>query len=147
MNYEVYQLVPIVNQGVFIFEHQKELEEYEFDTVEEMVKFARHMNQLVSDANYRPKRGYKKIGGIRIHEELFTNFTKLTNSLADLMNMKMKKQPDYSRLILFKKDEEMTADFQDPYFQSMLKRLHKKWQEDGLSAESFPSIEIIIIDD
>ena len=143
MNYEVYQVLPVL--GMFIFKHQKELDEYEFDTVEEMVKFARHMNQLVSDANYRPKRGYKKIGGIRIHEELFTNFTKLTNSLADLLNMG--KKPDYSRLILFKKDEEMGMDFEDPYFKNMIKRLHKKWQEDGLSAELFPSIEIIIIDD
>ena len=143
MNYEVYQVLPVL--GMCIFKHQKELDEYEFDTVEEMVKFARHMNQLVSDANYRPKRGYKKIGGIRIHEELFTNFTKLTNSLADLLNMG--KKPDYSRLILFKKDEEMGMDFEDPYFKNMIKRLHKKWQEDGLSAELFPSIEIIIIDD
>lgn len=146
MNYEVYSLNPQgVNLGQFIFMEQKEVKEYEFDTVEEMVNFARHMYQLVSDVNYRPKRGCKKIGEIRIHEELFTNFTKLTNSLADLL--KMKKQPDYSRLILFQKDEEMTADFQDPYFQSMLKRLHKKWQDDGVSAESFPSIEIVIIDD
>ena len=145
MIYDVYSLEQQhVNRGIFIFK-EKDVDEYEFDTVEEMVKFARHMNRLVCDANYRPKRGYKKIGEIRIHEELFTNFTKLTNSLADLMNMK--KQPDYSRLILFKKDEEMTADFQDPYFQSMLKRLHKKWQDDGVSTESFPSIEIVIIDD
>ena len=146
MNYEVYSLDPQgVNSGEFIFMEQKEVKEYEFDTVEGMVKFSRHMYQLVSDANYRPKRGYKRIGKIRIHEEIFTNFTKLTNSLADLMNMK--KQPDYSRLILFKKDEELNVDFQDPYFQSMIKRLHKKWQDDGVSAESFPSIEIVIIDD
>ena len=144
MNYEVYSLVPQgVNLGEFIF--MQEVEVYEFDTVKEMVKFARHMYQLVSDVNYRPKRGYKIIGEIRIHEELFTNFTKLTNSLADLLNMK--KKPDYTRLILFKKDEEMIPDFQDPYFQSMLKRLHKKWQDDGVSAESFPSIDIVIIDE
>ena len=143
MNYKVYQGLPVL--GMFIFKHQKELDEYEFDTVEEMVKFARHMNQLVSDANYRPKRGYKKIGGIRIHEELFTNFTKLTNSLADLLNMR--KQPDFSRVILFIKDEWMEGFFEDLYFKTMIKRLHKKWQEDGLSAELFPSIEIIIIDD
>ena len=146
MNYEVYSLdQERGKKGIFIFEEQNKVDEYEFDTVEEMVKFARHMNQLISDANYRPKRGYKKIGKIRIHEEIFTNFTKLTNSLADLLNMR--KQPDYSRLILFKKDEEIGIDFQDPYFLSMIKRLHKKWHEDGVGAELFPRIEIIIIDD
>ena len=145
MNHEVYRLLPIVNLGMFIFKHEKELDEYGFDTAEEMVKFARHMNQLVSDANYRPKRGYKKIAKIRIHEEIFTNFTKLTNSIADLLNMR--KQPDFSRVILFMKDERREGFFEEPYFQGMIKRLHKKWQEDGVSAELFPRIEIIIIDD
>ncbi|MDB2333426.1 hypothetical protein N9V30_00560 [Candidatus Poseidoniales archaeon] len=146
MNYEVYSLdLRGVNRGIFVFNLQKEVDEYEFDTVEEMVKFARHMNQLVSDANYRPKRGYKKIGKIRIHEELFTNFTKLTNSLADLLNMG--KQPDFSRVILFMKDEWMEGFFEEPYFLGMIKRLHKKWHEDGVGAELFPRIEIIIIDE
>ena len=146
MNYEVFSLDPLrVKKDIFIFKEQNEVDEYEFDTVEEMVKFARHMNQLVSDANYRLKRGYKTIGKIRIHEEIFTNFTKLTNSLADLLNMR--KQPDLSRVILFMKDEWREGFFEETYFQGMIKRLHKKWQEDGVSAELFPRIEIIIIDD
>jgi len=117
---------------------QSEPEEYEFERVEEMVKFARHMHKLVNDGEYRRKRGQKKFGSVRIHEEIFENFTKLTNSLADLLATK--KQPDFTRLILFTKIEEW-PEADDPYFQFMVKKLDNKWE-----GQIMPSIEIVHID-
>ena len=119
--------------------YQSEPEEYEFEKVEEMVNFARHMYNLVHKKDFLSTRNKKRFEKVMIYEEIFESLTRLANSLSDLVNSK---KPNFNRLILFYRGT--MPDNSDEYFKCVLKKLFDNWKDDDMNSNI--CIEIVEID-
>jgi hypothetical protein len=136
MLYDVYK----AESGFTELKLSSEPEEYEFEKIEEMVNFARHMYNLVHKKDFLSTRNKKRFEKVMIYEEIFESLTRLANSLSDLV--KTKKQPNFNRLILFYRG--MVLDDNDEYFKYVLKKLFDKWNDSDMNSKI--CIEIVEID-